>query len=196
VLVTVLISATMNAWFYVAFLLADIVYVVPQALVTALYAVSSAQPEVLARKARLTLSLAVIACIAANCVLFFGSRLLLGLFGPGYVEQGVWSLRILGLAAFPFFIKDHYISICRIQDRIAQALLPLTTGVLLELAASALGARLGGITGLSLGWLIALCIEALFMSRRVYKTIRPVSQQEVQGISYQGQMNENVLHVP
>ena len=166
-----------------AYALADIAYVTPEALVTALYAVSSAQPEVLARKARLTLSLAVIACLLANCVLFFGSRLLLGLFGPGYVEQGIWSLRILGLAAFPFFIKDHYISICRIQDHMVQALLPLTAGALLELAASALGARLGGITGLSLGWLIAVCIEALFMSRRVYKTIRPtsVSQQEVQG---------------
>jgi O-antigen/teichoic acid export membrane protein len=194
VLVTILISATMNAWFYVAFLLADIVYVIPQALVTALYAVSSAQPEVLAHKARLTLSLAVITCVVANCVLFFGSRQLLGLFGPGYVAQGVWSMRILGLAAIPFFIKDHYISICRIQDHMAQALLPLTAGALLELAASALGARLGGITGLSLGWLIAVCIEALFMSRRVYKTIRPtsVSQQEVQDISHQHQMNESV----
>ena len=194
VLVTVLISTTMNAWFYIAFLLADIVYVIPQALVTALYAVSSAQPEVLARKARLTLSLALITCLLANCVIFFGSKLLLGLFGPGYVVQGVWCMRILGLAAIPFFIKDHYISICRIQDRIAQALLPLTAGALLELAASTLGARLGGITGLSLGWLLAVCIEALFMSRRVYKTIRPTSinQQEVQEISYQHQMHENV----
>ena len=66
VLVTIIISTTMNAWFYIAFLLADIVYVIPQALVTALYAVSSAQPEVLARKARLTLSLAFGACLLAN----------------------------------------------------------------------------------------------------------------------------------
>ena len=191
-IVTIVISATMNAWFYVAFLLADIVYVVPQALVTALYAVSSAQPEALARKARFTLGLSAIACIVANCVLFLGSKQLLGLFGPGYVAQGVWSMRILGLAAIPFFIKDHYISICRVQDRIAQALLPLTAGALLELGASILGARLGAITGLSLGWLIAISIEALFMSRRVYKTIRPVRQQEMQDVSHSYQVNNNV----
>ena len=175
VLVTIIISTTMNAWFYIAFLLADIVYVIPQALVTALYAVSSAQPEVLARKARLTLSLAFGACLLANCVIFFGSNLLLGIFGPGYVAHGVWCMRILGLAAIPFFIKDHYISICRIQDRMVQALLPLTAGALLELAASALGACLNGITGLSLGWLFAVCVEALFMSPRVYKTTRLTS---------------------
>ena len=174
-LVTVLISATMNAWFYVAFLVADVVYVVPQALVMALYAVSSAQPHVLARKARLAMSLAVITCALANAVLLFGSRQLLELFGPGYADQGVWSLRFLALGAFPFLIKDLYIAICRIQDRIAKALLPLTGGAILELGLAALGARLGGISGLSLGWLIAVCIEAVLMSRRVYKTVRPIS---------------------
>jgi O-antigen/teichoic acid export membrane protein len=167
VLVTVLISATMNAWFYVAFLVADVVYVIPQALVMALYAVSSAQPHVLVRKARFAMGLAVITCVFANGVLLFGSRQVLGLFGPGYAEQGVWSLR--------FLIKDLYIAICRIQDRIAKALLPLTGGALLELGLAALGARLGGISGLSLGWLIAVCIEAVLMSRRVYKTVRPIS---------------------
>jgi O-antigen/teichoic acid export membrane protein len=175
VLVTVLISATMNAWFYVAFLLADVVYVIPQALVTALYAVSSARPDVLVRKARLTLGLAVITTVFANLILLFGSRQLLGLFGPGYAEQGVWSLRLLGMGAIPFLIKDHYIAICRIQDRIAKALLPLAGGALLELGIAVLGARLGGISGLSLGWVIAVCIEALLMSGRVYKTIRPTS---------------------
>lgn len=175
VLVTVLISATMNAWFYVAFLLADVVYVIPQALVTALYAVSSAQPNVLARKARLTLVLAVITTVFANGILFFGSRQLLGLFGPGYAELGVWSLRILGLGAIPFLIKDHYVAICRVRDRIAKALLPLAGGALLELGIAGLGARLGGISGLSLGWVIAVCIEAFLMSGTVYRTIRPVS---------------------
>lgn len=175
VLVTVLISATMNAWFYVAFLVADVVYVVPQALVMSLYAVSSAQPHVLARKARFAMSLAVITCVLANSVLLLCSRQLLGLFGPGYAEQGVWSLRFLALGALPFLIKDLYIAICRIQDRIAKALLPLAGGALLELGLAALGARLGGISGLSLGWLIAVCIEAVLMSRRVYKTVRPIS---------------------
>ncbi len=170
-LVTILISATVNAWFYVSFLIADVVYVVPQALVTALYAVSSAQPRVLARKARLAIGLAVIACVVVNGVLLLGSKQLLGLFGPSYAEQGLWSLRLLGLGAFPFLIKDLYVAICRIQDRMAKALLPLTAGALLELGIATLGARLGGASGLSLGWDIAVCIEALFMVHLVYKTV-------------------------
>ena len=169
-LVTVLISARANSSFYIAFLIADVVYVVPQALVTALYAVSSAQPTVLAHKARLTIGLAVLTCVLANSILFFGSRQLLGLFGPSYAQQGVWSLRLLALGAFPFLFKDLYVAICRIQDRIAQALLPLAAAALLELGLAALGAHLGGVSGLSFGWDIAVCIEALCMARTVYKT--------------------------
>src|SRR5256714_12372440 len=37
-LVTVLISETTNAWFYISFTLADIAYIAPYALVTTLYA--------------------------------------------------------------------------------------------------------------------------------------------------------------
>ncbi len=37
------------------------------------------------------------------------------------------------LRAFPMTIKSHYIAICRIQDRIAQALMIMTPGCFLEL---------------------------------------------------------------
>ncbi|GAC1347859.1 MAG: hypothetical protein NVSMB27_14230 [Ktedonobacteraceae bacterium] len=173
VLVTVLISATMNGWFYISFLLAGMVYIVSYALTTALYADSSAQPSALAHKARLTLGLAVIICVFANCVLLFGAKQLLGLFGPSYAQQGAWSLRILGLGVFPFIIKEHYIAIYRVQDRIRNALLPVTIGALLEVGAAALGGRLGGISGLSLGWITAVCVEAMFMAPMMYKAIRP-----------------------
>jgi O-antigen/teichoic acid export membrane protein len=128
----------------------------------------------LAGKARLTLGLAVGTCVLANCVLLFGSRQLLGLFGQSYAEQAAWSLRILGLGVFPIIIKEHYLAIYRIRDRITDALLPIMIGAFLELGAAALGAHLGGISGLSLGWVTALCVEAVFMFRVVYKTIRPI----------------------
>ena len=173
VLVTVLLSATMNAWFYSSFLLTDIVYFIPYALVTALYAASSTHPDALARKVRLTMSLAVFSCVLANCVLLFDSVQLLGIFGQSYAEQSIWSLRILGLGSFPFIIKFHYVAVCRIQDRITDVLLPILAGAILEVGAAALGARLGGISGLSLGWIIAVCVEAMFMFRLVYQTAWP-----------------------
>jgi O-antigen/teichoic acid export membrane protein len=182
ILVTVLISATANAWFYVAFLIADIAYVVPQSLVVALYAISSSQPEILARRTRLTILLAVAAGLLANIVLFFAAPLLLNFFGSGYAQQGLWSLRILSIGAIPFLIKDLYVAISRIEDRIPQTLLPLSCAAILELGLSIFGAHFYGVTGLSLGWFLAVCIEAIFMSRKVY-TIASSDRHSAQQLS-------------
>ena len=38
-----------------------------------------------------------------------------------------------------------------------------------ELVLAAIGARLGGLAGLSLGWLTAICIEAVLMALPVFR---------------------------
>src|SRR3989442_4908706 len=169
VMVTILLSAEANAWFYVSWTLAAIANMSSSALTMTLYAVSSAQPSALASKIRLTLGLALAVCVLANCVLLFGTEQVLGLFGQSYAEQAAWSLRILALESFPFIIKNHYIALWRIRGQVAQTTLLTIAIGFLELGGAALGARIGGLTGLSLGWLTVMCIEAMFMSRTVFK---------------------------
>ncbi len=50
-------------------------------------------------------------------------------------------------------------------------MLAMLPGGLLELGAAAFGARLGGLTGLSIGWVAATYIESIFMFRTVYKAV-------------------------
>jgi O-antigen/teichoic acid export membrane protein len=172
VLVTVMLSAKMNAWFYVSSMLASFVIMIPTALTIVLHAMNSAQQSSLGHKARLTIGLALVTSVLANCLLQFGTKQVLGLFGNSYAEQAAWSLRILALGAFPLIIKTHYISICRIYDRIAPAMLGMLPGGILELVLAALGAHFGGLSGLCLGQTVAIYIESIFMFRTVYKTIR------------------------
>ena len=171
--VTITLSATINAWFYVSFMLAGFTYVIPYALTLVLFAMTSDHPSTQVRKARLTIGIAFITILLANIVLQLGTKQLLELFGHVYAVQAAWSLRILAVGAFPLIIKNHYIAISRIQNRMARAMPPIAIGTLLELSGAALGGHLGGISGLSLGWLLALCLEAAFMSQVVYKAIRP-----------------------
>ena len=173
IVVTAFLSAKMNAWFYVSWMIASFVFVVPTALTTVLHAMNSAQPSTLAHKACVTISLALITSLLANCLLQFDTKQVLGLFGHTYADQAEWCLRILALGAFPLIIKNHYISIRRIQDRIAQAMLSMLPGSLLELGGAALGAHFGGLAGLSLGWIVTICIESLFMFGTVYEVVRP-----------------------
>jgi O-antigen/teichoic acid export membrane protein len=171
-LVTALLSATMNAWFYVSWMIVNFVFLVPNTLTIVLHAMNSAQQTTLAHKARVTLAVGLATSLLANCVLQVAAKQALSLFGASYAQQATWTLRVLLLAAFPLTIKYHYIAICRIQDRIKQAMLGMLPGGLLELSAAALGARLGGLTGLSAGWVVAIYIEALFMFRTVVSTVR------------------------
>lgn len=171
VLTTIILSARVNAWFSVSYMIAAFVSFLPGALATVLYAISSAQPTLLPHKARLTLGLSLVACLLANVVFLLGARQILDLFGHAYAEQASWSLRILGLVAFPVIIKNHYIAVHRVQGQLTQAMLPIAAGTFLEVGVSVLGAYLGGLIGLSLGLMIAVCIEAVYMSPTVYKAV-------------------------
>lgn len=173
VLVTILLSATTNAWFYIAWMISGLVFIASYALTTVLYAVNSAQQFELTRKIRMTLGLSLIMSILGNLVIQFGATQILNLFGHVYAEQAALSLRILVLGSFPMIIKQHYVAIGRIRNKMASVALPIAIGSLLELGIAALGARLAGLTGLSLGWVVAVCVEGVFMLPVVYRVTFP-----------------------
>jgi hypothetical protein len=80
---------------------------------------------------------------------------------------------ILALAVFPQIIKVHYVAVLRIERRLAAAALMLGLGAVLEVGMGWLGCTLGALTGLTLGWLAAVCLEALCMSWTIIRVARP-----------------------
>jgi O-antigen/teichoic acid export membrane protein len=175
VLVTILLSATINAWFYVSWMISGLVFIASYALTTVLFAINAGQTSELMHKIRITLGLALITSILCNCLLLFEAPQILALFGHTYAQQAAWCLRILGLGAFPMIILDHYMAVSRIYRKVAQTALPIATiGCVLELGMTALGAHFGGLVGLSLGWDAALCVQAVVMFPTVYRAAFPV----------------------
>ena len=172
VLVTVLLSATTNAWFSIAWIIVGCAFVVPTAISAAAYTGNAGRPAERARTIRLTALLALGASMLAVCVLLLGAKGVLGMFGPAYAEQAAPCLRILSLGCLPVLLKYHYAAVSRMQGRVARATLPLLAGSLLELGAAALGAHLGGLCGLSLGWVAAVSLEAACLSPALYKAVR------------------------
>lgn len=181
ILVTVLLSATENAYFYVSFMLANFVFSLTYSLTQVLHAVSSAQPSILAQKIRFTFSLSFLASLGANLVLQVGAGLLLEAFSHAYADQAAWCLRILALAVFPIIVKSHYLAICRVYDRTRFLILPVTIGSMMELGLAAAGAEMRGLLGLSFGWFVALLLESLYMAPTVYKAANPVNVNTMAG---------------
>lgn len=171
VVVTALLSATVNAYFYIAWMIVGFVYVIPAALTMAVYAVGARDPQALARKIRFTFFVSVVLGTLANGVLWLGAPLALSFFGPAYAEQATWALRVLGLGVYPLIVRDHFVAISRVHGRVRRAAAVVAAGGGLELVGAGIGAASGGLTGLTLGWLLASCVEAAVMAPTVYRTV-------------------------
>ncbi|WP_126579419.1 lipopolysaccharide biosynthesis protein [Tengunoibacter tsumagoiensis] len=171
ILVTIIISAKANAWFYSASMIANFVFSLSLSLTTVLHAANAAQTSTLTQKTRMTVGLSLLASLTVGTVLALAAYPILHVFGTIYAQEASWSLRILILASLPLIVKNHYIAICRIKDHIAHAIVPIVLSSVLELVGAAIGARLWGLTGLSLGWVLAMTVEALYMLPVVVQTL-------------------------
>jgi hypothetical protein len=79
----------------------------------------------------------------------------------------------MSLATFPLIIKAHYLTICQALRQMSSASWIMIFGSILELVLATVGGFMGSLTWLALGWLLAVCIEVLFMTPLVYRTLRP-----------------------
>lgn len=169
IVVTAALTATFNAYFYVAWMVAfSFVWVAPAALSFVLYTVTSRAPAALARTIRFTLGLSFIAGAISNLVLPVIGDPILRLFGGAYAAHAGPALQVLVLTVFPLIVKDHFVSLCRLDGRLARATALIGAAGVLELAGAATGARLGALLGLCLGWGAVICVEALCMAPAVY----------------------------
>ncbi len=171
VIVTIVLSAQLNAYFYASWMIASFVYVGPIALATVLYAVGSVDTAMLSQKFRSTLNFSLVIGALACGGLFIIADRMLWIFGPDYAGQATWCLRILSLAVFPIIIKNLYVAVYRIRNRVIVATRLVIIGSALELLLAAAGGKIGGLVGLSIGWVVAVFIEGLIMFPTVIQAI-------------------------
>jgi O-antigen/teichoic acid export membrane protein len=169
VLVTIIVSPSANAAFYAAWTLSGFLYIVPTHLSTVLFAVASADPQVIARKLRFTLGLSALIGLVGMAVLAAGAHFALSLFGPSYAREGTVPLLLLVAGYVPTVPKLHYIAVCRAQGRITRAAAVLTAAATAEVAAAAAGGAAGGLDGLTLALLGVFFLEGLVTAPSVIR---------------------------
>jgi O-antigen/teichoic acid export membrane protein len=168
--VTAVLSARMNAAFYAAWMIANLVFIGVYSLADVLYTVGSGDPAAMAQRMRFTLGVSLVVGVIGSAGLAIFGEPLLGLFGTSYADQGGTTIRIIGLGIFPAIINAHFIVIRRIQRKILSTALIFAGATGLELGLGAFGAQLAGLTGLSMGWLIGVALIGMFTAPLVFKT--------------------------
>lgn len=173
ILVTGLLSAELNASFFVAQVLTAPGLFIPGALAFSLFAVAVRSPGELPHQLRTTLRLSFGAAAINSIGVLLVGPFVLSLFGTSYVEQGSVALILLTLMMFPVTVKVHYANLRRIEGRVMAGAIYTVAGAVLELAFAAIGALTAGIVGVAIGVLIAMLIEALVMAPTVLRALRP-----------------------
>ena len=168
-LVAALINVEKTGSFYIAWMIASFLFALSYAFTRVLFAIGSGQQYLLTEKIQFTLKLSFIICTLGAAVLLIGANPIMGIFGSTYAEQASTTLRILAISIFPIIIKTHYVAVSQIFGRMIKAAKIIAVGSILELGLAAIGAHLGGLPGLSLGWVIAVYIEGLMTIAPVYR---------------------------
>jgi O-antigen/teichoic acid export membrane protein len=170
VLVTVVVSPSANAAFYVAWMLTTFLYSVPTHLSTILFAVASADPLIIARKLRFALRVSFLVGLPGMLALGLGAHLALSLFGAGYARVATLPLLLLDFCYLPALPKTYYVAVCRAVGKVSRAAVVLTTFAVVEVAAAALGGLVGGLNGLTFAILGVIVIEGLVTTPAVFRT--------------------------
>lgn len=155
IMVLNLLGAELTAYFYIAWAIGSILFLIPTIAATSLFAEGSHDEEKLAfntwRSLRLIFALLIPAIIL---VLVFADKLLL-LFGSSYSENASTLLRILAISALPLTINVVYLSIKRVQMRLKQIIVLTAFIALITLVFSYFSLISTGINGVGIAWLIS-----------------------------------------
>jgi O-antigen/teichoic acid export membrane protein len=169
ILVTALVSPAANGAFYAAWVMVSMLFLIPTNLSTVLFAVASSAPHALATKLRFTLAVSLLVGIPGMAILGFGARLVLSVFGPGYVHEAALPLSLLVIAYIPTIPRTHYIAVSRATGKISHAARVMTLAAVLELAAVVIGAKWHGLVGLSVALLGVKCLTGAVVTPAVVR---------------------------
>ncbi len=181
-LVASLLGTHASASFYEAWLIASFLYILPTHLSTALFAVAVGDARALAPRLRAALRVSLLfgGSVAVAIAALAGPTM--RSFGPGY-EIARTALVVMAIAYFPNVFKQCYVAVARVDNKLRKAGAVCSAGAALELCLTGVAGWFDGLTGISLGFLAAVTLQAIYYVPQVLRALRPAGQRTAWGRS-------------
>ncbi len=179
VVVATTLSASDNAYFYMAWVLGATVDVLAVNMAMSLTVEGAFDVDGLAVACRSALRRMGLILLPITAVIFFGARYGLAFFGPGYADYGAPLLRLLALAALPKALIEVFIGVLRVQrrTRLIALLQAVRFGGVLALVLALTG-HSAGITGPGYAVLAVTVLIAVAVLPALLRAARPVPAAE------------------
>jgi len=160
-LVTARLSAAADAYFYTAWKVGSLFFMISPAVAASLFAEGAHRPAELPGQARRAM-LSIGALLGpAMLVLVPGGPVIMGLFGPDYARYGLPLLALLILSAAPDAITNVYVSVLRVRGRLRLAAGMNVGMAVVTLALAWLALPSLGIAGAGWAWLAAQVLGSI-----------------------------------
>lgn len=177
VIVVALLSAEINAAYGTAVLITNMIYFATNALAVSTFSVSAGDRSELPNRMRFSIKMSLLIGAASGIVLLILADWIIWIFNARYLELGgATALRIMVLAIFPLLVKEHFLALRRVEGKTVRTTTVTLIGAAVELIFAAVGARLGGLSGLCVGWVIAVTLQMIYTAPPLLQLIKSSAQ--------------------
>jgi O-antigen/teichoic acid export membrane protein len=163
IMVVNLLEAEQNAYFYVAWMMAGLLFIIPGAVSQSLFAEGSHFEGELGVNVRRSFRFVFLLLIPAVILLLLLGKWLLLLFGESYSANALGLLWILGASSLFMGINNIYGSILRVEGRLKELVLICGFTTLAVLLGSYFVMPTTGIIGVGYAWMAAQGVVSVYV---------------------------------
>jgi O-antigen/teichoic acid export membrane protein len=156
-----LMGAEQNAYFFIGWSVASMLFSIPSATSFSLFAEGSYDEKQLFSKTKKSLKLILFLLIPTIIILIIFGNTILTFFGAAYCSNVTTLLRILVFSAIPLSINYVYYGVKRVEMKMKPALVLSAFIAFTTLGLTYILLPLMGILGAGLAWLISQTISAI-----------------------------------
>jgi len=172
VIIVNVVDAKQNAYFYVAWMIAGLLFTIPSAVAQSLFAEGSHAERDLATNSRRSFKFVVLLLVPAIIIVVLLGKYLLLLFGENYSSNAMRLLWILGFSSLFTGVNYIYYSILRVRGRIGELVALRGLAALAVLITSAIVTPILGIVGIGYAWIGAQALVSIYVLLAVKMRLR------------------------
>ena len=158
-----LLGAEQNAYFYIGWMMAGLLFAIPAAVSQSLFAEGSHFEDKLKENVTKSLKFTYLLLVPAVIVLILVGKWLLLAFGQSYSLNALHLLWVLSLSSLPLALTHIYTGILRVTGRTKELMAIWGFIALAVLLASYLIMPVTGIIGIGYAWLGAQAVVAIYI---------------------------------
>jgi len=166
-----LINAETTAYFYIDWMIASVLFVIPMSISRSFLAESSRGEDCLKRNVRKSIGFSIIVLLPAVVITVFLSKYLLLFFGAEYSQNAFRLLQILAISSIPFAINYINITMQNVKHKLRIVLLVHLASAVGILSLSFFLLHLG-IIYIGLSWLFTQTVLACVSAFQILRCIK------------------------